>query len=122
MRTLTDLLRIFVLGLLGFFGAILALVLLIAAIPVALVYAGFFWMGLVSAVAYAVNPTTHNAVNALGFLGVAAAMTAVAATLYNLPDVLRHRAARRRAQAAQQALGRIGGLRLASDASFNDRG
>lgn len=122
MRTLTDLLRVFVLGLLGFFGGMLGLVLLVAAIPVVLMYAGFAFMGLVSAIAYVVNPTTHNAINAAGFLGIAAAMFAVGATLYSLPDVLRRRAARQRAQVAQQMLGRISGLRLASDASFNDRG
>lgn len=96
--------------------------LLIAANLLALVYAGFTFMGMVSAVAYILHPTTHNAVNAIGFLSVAAAITAVGATLYSLPDVLKRRAARQRAQVAQQVLGRMSGLRLASDASFNDRG
>lgn len=122
MRTMTDLLRVFGLGLLTFFGGMLALVLLIAGIPVVLMYAGFAWMGLLSAIAYVFHPTAHHAVNAIGFLGVAAVMFAVVGTLYSLPGVLRRRADRRRAQDARQALKRIGGLRLTSDANFNDRG
>lgn len=122
MRTVTDILSLFVTGIASFLGMLLGLVLLVAMIPVALAFAFFLFAGLFCAVGYLFQPTPHNLANALGFLGYAAAIFGVVSVIYGLPGAVRRRKAVQQQREAQQALGRIGGLRLTSDASFNGRG
>ena len=124
MNTIADLLSAFVTGLLAFLATLVGMVLFVAAIPFVLAFAACFAMGLICAVAYIFQPNAHNLANALGFLGYAAVMFAGGYTFYSLPGVLGRTVARRQLKAEHNVLARMGGLRLASDAPFNesDRG
>lgn len=120
MRTITDILTLFMTGVAGVLGVVVGLVLFVAMIPIALAFAACLFMGLFCGVGYLFQPNTHNLVNALGFFGYAAAIAGVGSVLYGLPAVMRRRKVVRQQHEAQQVLGRIDGLRLASDARFND--
>lgn len=122
MRTVTDILTLFLAGVASFVGMLVGLVLLVAMIPVALAFAFCLFAGLFCAVGYLFQPTPHNLANALGFLGYAAAIFGVVSVIYGLPAMVKRRKALRQQHEVRQALGRIGGLRLTSDANFNGRG
>lgn len=122
MRAMTDILALFLTGVAGVLGMVVGFVLFVAAIPIALAFSACLFMGLFCGVGFLFQPNAHNLVNTLGFFGYAAGIAGVAAVLYGLPSVMRRRKVARQQHEAQQTLSRIGGLRLASDANFNDRG
>ena len=121
MRTVKDILTLFVTGAASVLGIVVGLVLFVAMIPIGLAFAACVAMGLFCGIGFLFQPNAHNLANTLGFLGYAAVIAGVASVLYGLPAVMRRRKVERQQQAAQIAFGQMGELRLASDASFNGR-
>ena len=118
MGIVTELLKMIVTGLVGFIFMLLMPFYYLALLALGLVSSMSLMIALFCGVGYLFQPTTHNLVNALGFLGYSAAAFLVAFAIHYIPARIKDKNAIRRQQ--NQALNRIGGLRLASDVSFNE--
>lgn len=117
---LTDLLRVIFAGLVAFVVMLLMPFYYLALFTLGLASSIFLIIALFCGVGYLFQPTMHNLLNTLGFLGYSAAAFLVIFAIYYIPGRIKDRNAVRRQQ--HQALDRISGLRLASDAPFNESG
>ena len=119
MGIMTELLRMIVAGVVGFVILLLMPIYYLVLLALGAVSALSLLVAVFCGIGYALKPTTHNLVNALGFLSYSAAAFLIIFAIYYIPSRLKDRSTMRQQQ--RQALARIGGLRLASDEPFNER-
>lgn len=125
MRAVIELLTVFLWGIVSFFLMIGAGVAWLAMLALGVVSGLSLLLAAFGGIAYLVDPSDEKLWSFLGFLGSSAACFAgIVVTWYYLDKAKDAGEQRQRRRAMEleerQALGRIGGLRLASDVSFNE--
>lgn len=117
MRFVWELMAMFVAGLVVFVMMIGGMVAWLVMGVIGLASALFFGMGLFCAVGFLFFHTAHNLLTTAVYFGYSAVTFAVLMVLHYIPGRARDIVA---ARSERRSLNRIGGLRIAVDASFHD--